>query len=145
VCNLPPRGGTWGRSAAAPGAQQQRHPRRAARAQVLKVEPRHKEALVRLARLWLRVGRLAPALEAAERAAAAHGGDFAVHALRGDVLACAPRAAPAARLRPAFARVPGAPPRLTQPRCGRRAGPAGGGVGRAALRRRPVHGLAYAA
>ena len=61
--------------------------------QVLKVVPRHKEALERLARLWLRVGRLERALEVADRAAAAHAADFAAHALRGDVLMCA-RAVP---------------------------------------------------
>ena len=57
--------------------------------QVLKVVPRHKEALERLARLWLRVGRWQRALEVADRAAAAHAADFAAHALRGDVLMCA--------------------------------------------------------
>lgn len=57
--------------------------------QVLKVVPQHKEALERLARLWLRVGRWQRALEVADRAAAAHARDFAAHALRGDVLMCA--------------------------------------------------------
>ena len=57
--------------------------------QVLKVMPQHKEALERLARLWLRVGRWQRALEVADRAAAAHAANFASHALRGDVLMCA--------------------------------------------------------
>ena len=57
--------------------------------QVLKVVPQHKEALERLARLWLRVGRWQRALEVADRAAAAHACDFAAHALRADVLLCA--------------------------------------------------------
>ncbi len=57
--------------------------------QVLKVVPRHKEALERLARLWLRVGRWQRALEVADTTAAAHARDFTAHALRGDVLMCA--------------------------------------------------------
>ena len=57
--------------------------------QVLKVVPQHKEALERLARLWLRVGRWQRALEVADHAAAAHAHDFTAHALRGDVLMCA--------------------------------------------------------
>ncbi len=57
--------------------------------QVLKVVPQHKEAIMRLARLWLRVGRTQPALQAANCGLASYECDFAMHQLRGDVLTCA--------------------------------------------------------